>query len=311
MVRIRSSLFLAALFGLLHMASAQAQSPRTFVSAANGNDDNDCSRPTPCRTLGAAHNKTSADGEITVLDPGGYGGLTITKAISIINDGVGEASMLVSGGGNAITINAGAGDAVNIRGLTIQGIGFGGGNGIVFNSGRSLTVQNCVIRNLGTGSGILFIPTSPFSNLAVSNTLLADSSHGVRVTGQLSPVSVALSRVEVHNNSLAGLWVTGRRSQSGATSTNAIVVDSVFAGGSYGVMAEGANVVVMRSAISQNGSGVATRNSGIVRIGQSAVTGNQTGWELEFFGGPIQSYGDNYIDGNERNDSAPPAIAKK
>src|SRR5262245_10199242 len=84
---------------------AQAQLARTFVSAATGNDANACDRAAPCRTFAQAHASTLANGEITVLDPGGYGAVTITKTISIINDGVGEAGVLVSGGANGITIN--------------------------------------------------------------------------------------------------------------------------------------------------------------------------------------------------------------
>jgi hypothetical protein len=63
---------------------------RTYVSAASGNDANDCNRLMPCRTFQVAHNATLANGEITVLDPGGYGAATITKSISIVNDGVGR-----------------------------------------------------------------------------------------------------------------------------------------------------------------------------------------------------------------------------
>src|SRR5215468_12384489 len=92
-------------------APARAQLARTYVSAASGNDANDCNRLTPCRTFQAAHDKTSSMGEITVLDPGGYGAVTITKSVSIINDGVGEAGVLVSGGANGITIAASALDA--------------------------------------------------------------------------------------------------------------------------------------------------------------------------------------------------------
>src|SRR5262245_9235557 len=133
-------------------APAHAQLARTYVSAAAGND---CNRATPCKTFQRAHDTTLANGEITVLDPGGYGALIINRTISIINDGVGEAGVLVSGGATGITIAAGAADAVSLRGLTVKGIGFGGGDGIRFNSGKSLTVENCAIRNM-TGSGIIF-----------------------------------------------------------------------------------------------------------------------------------------------------------
>jgi hypothetical protein len=70
-----------------------------------------------------------------VLEPAGYGPVTITKSISIVNDGVGTAAIGVESG-NAITINAGANDSVHLRGLTIDGLGRAA-NGIQFNSGES------------------------------------------------------------------------------------------------------------------------------------------------------------------------------
>src|SRR5262249_35147531 len=105
MSRIVPSLLAAMLLlPTLHVAPAWAQSARTFVSAQIGGDTNDCLSPaTPCRTFQGAHNKTSDQGEITVLDSGGYGALTITKSISITSDGS-EASILVSGGSVGITI---------------------------------------------------------------------------------------------------------------------------------------------------------------------------------------------------------------
>ena len=95
-------------FGL-HAAPSQAQLSHTFVSAASGNDTSNCNISTPCRTFQGAHDKTNDQGEITVLDPGGYGGLIVNKSISIVNDGVGEASILVSGGGVGVTVNGNAG----------------------------------------------------------------------------------------------------------------------------------------------------------------------------------------------------------
>ena len=59
---------------------------------------NPCTFVAPCRSFQAGHDNTFPDGQITVLDPGTYGAVTITKSISIVNDGVGEASIPVSGG---------------------------------------------------------------------------------------------------------------------------------------------------------------------------------------------------------------------
>jgi hypothetical protein len=102
--------------------SAQAQATRTWVSGV-GDDANPCSRTAPCKTFAGAISKTAPGGEINCLDPGGFGAVTITKAITISCDGV-TAGVLVSGT-NAIVVNAGANDQITLRGLDIDGLGTG------------------------------------------------------------------------------------------------------------------------------------------------------------------------------------------
>jgi hypothetical protein len=53
---------------------------------------------------------------------------------SIVNDGDGSAGILVPNGGTGITINVGVNNAINLRGLIIEGAGFGL-LGIRFNTG--------------------------------------------------------------------------------------------------------------------------------------------------------------------------------
>jgi hypothetical protein len=299
-------------------SAAHAQLARTFVSAASGNDANNCDRPTPCRTFQAAHDKTLSAGEITVLDPGGYGAVLITKAISIINDGVGEAGVLVSGAHTGIFIVAGASDAVSLRGLTIKGIGFGGGNGIVFNGGKSLTVENCAIRNLdgdGFGFGIDFLGRGPAS-LAVSNTLIADNARSaiVILPDGASAFSAVLNRVEMYNNGDDALTVSGLFTNGG--SVNVTVTDSVAAGTKgtgFAVLTGTAptTLTVVRSVSANNVTGLSASNpAATLRIGQSTVTGNATSWSAKQ-GAVLRSYGDNNIDGNADGDPAPPTIAKR
>src|SRR5262249_16590795 len=149
-----------------------------------------------------------------VLDPGSYGAVTINRTISIINDGVGEAGMLISGGGVGITINGADTDKVSLRGLTIKGIGFGGGIGIVFNPGAFLSVKNRAIRNLtgtnGSGNGIIFQPNDGTTNLgltnnlAITNTILADNqASGVWIhpSGH-GTVNASLNHVESYHNGI-------------------------------------------------------------------------------------------------------------
>src|ERR1700681_4351769 len=92
------------LFPLIASAPASAQATRTWVSGV-GDDVNPCSRTAPCKTFPGAISKTAIGGEINCLDPGGFGGVTITKAITISCE-AGTAGVLVQGT-NAIVISAG------------------------------------------------------------------------------------------------------------------------------------------------------------------------------------------------------------
>src|SRR5437016_12596305 len=110
---------------------AHAQATRTWVSGV-GDDVNPCSRTAPCKTFAGAISKTATGGEINVLDPGGFGAVTITKSITISSEGF-EAGVLVSST-NGIIVSAGPSDAITLRGLDIEGLGTGL-DGIKFLSG--------------------------------------------------------------------------------------------------------------------------------------------------------------------------------
>src|ERR1043165_2011829 len=66
---------------------AFAQATRTWVSGV-GDDVNPCSRTAPCKTFAGAISKTATNGEISVLDPGGFGTINITKSITIDGQGM-------------------------------------------------------------------------------------------------------------------------------------------------------------------------------------------------------------------------------
>src|ERR1700716_921364 len=108
------------LMPLLASAPAHAQATRTWVSGV-GDDVNPCSRTAPCKTWAGAISRTAPGGEISTLDPGGFGALTITKAITIDGGGGIVASTLVAGG-NAIIVAAGVNDIVTLRNMRINGI---------------------------------------------------------------------------------------------------------------------------------------------------------------------------------------------
>src|SRR5258708_27127868 len=120
-----------------------AQASRTWVSGV-GDDANPCSRTAPCKTWAGAISKTAPGGEIDALDPGGFGAVTITKAITLDGGGGQVASTLVSGT-NGIVVQANAQtDVVIIRNLRINGLG-SGINALQFNSGKDLNREHSSI----------------------------------------------------------------------------------------------------------------------------------------------------------------------
>jgi len=300
--RIAPAMACAAALLALGGAPAHAQLARTFVSAAVGNDGANCDRPTPCRTFQHAHDQTLANGEITVLDPGGYGAVTINRTISIINDGVGEAGVLVSGGVTGITVNAADTDAVSLRGLTIKGIGFGGGTGIVFLKGKSLTVENCAIRNMSgtvTGNGISFVPSGSGS-LAVSKTIVTDNSaQGISIapTGS-GTVSAVFNGTEIYNSGGDGLAVNGLQSTGTIKATVADSVSAGNGGSGFSLLTNGSLMVVRSVSANNAAAGLASQGgqAAILRFGASTITGNFRGLVRANAG--LSSYGDNNVDGN-------------
>ena len=304
---------LAALGAFVLTAPAQALNNRSYVSAF-GSDNANCQQPpTACRTLQAAHDKTNPGGEIDILDPGGYGSLTITKAISIVNDGVGVAGLVPPVGGAGITINASASDAISLRGLTIDGLGRSGTNGIVFNSGGPLTIRDCVIRrNTGsgtTGHGLRFKPTGA-GKLAISDSVFeSNTSSGIHIdpTGS-GDVKAVLDHIEANSNS-DGVLVGSSGKTSGSVKVS--VSDSVAAFNStagFDVFSNTtipATITLMRSVAANNGIGLHVNGgSGSqlrIRVGESMVTDNGFGFLVPFLG-QVLSYGTNQIDGNGSGD---------
>src|SRR5262249_26380914 len=208
--------------------TVSAQPLRVFV-AAQGNDANLCTFAAPCRTFQKAHDTVAANGEIDVLDPAGYGAVTITKSISI--QGHGFSGISVSNGAVAITISAGANDVIHLNGVLIDGAGWQGNHGILFNTAKSLTVENSVFRSFG-GNGLAVYNTTP-AVLTVSNSYFADNfASGILLSPfNSASVKASIDRTVMSGNVIAGLNVLGQASTGGVSAT---VTDSVAANTSNG-----------------------------------------------------------------------------
>ncbi len=264
----------------LGTTTTYAQASRTWVSGV-GDDANPCSRTAPCKTFAGAISKTAVGGEIDALDPGGFGAVTITKGITIDGGGGQVASVLVSGT-NGIVVQANAStDVVILRNLRINGIGTGV-NGIQFNSGKALFVQNCEIFgftqngiNVTTAGGKVFVRNTDATNnagsgLAVQSTANTsvdiDRSHfDLNTFGVLAG---NFSTVTVSNSSASGNSQVGFIGSAGAGAAELNVVDSTASNNAgSGVQASsGATVSVTNVSLHNNpGGGFAIGGTGVIK----------------------------------------------
>jgi hypothetical protein len=288
---------------------ASAQATRTWVSGV-GDDVNPCSRTAPCKTFAGAISKTAAGGEINCLDSGGFGGVTITKSMAIVCEGV-EGGALVSGT-PGITVNAGANDVVFLRGLDIEGLGLTiqapGTFGIRFIAGAALHVQNTRIRGFkaaGSGNGINFNPSAGTPTLTVVDSYISGNNGGINVnpTGAAT-AKVVLNKVQTVNNSAFGIAFDGRggtgaidgsvwESQTSSNGSNGILSITAVSGGAV------VQVLVDHSTTSNNGTNGIQSNgaTSTVRVSNTVITGNATG-VTSVNGGALLSYKNNSVDGN-------------
>jgi hypothetical protein len=205
-----------AIFGgiltfLLQAVPANAQATRTWVSGV-GDDVNPCSRTAPCKTFAGAISKTAAGGEINCLDSGGFGGLTINKAMTVKCVGV-EAGVLVSGT-NGITVAAAATDTITLDGLDIEGLSPPGAsiNGVQINSAKEVYILNSRIHQFGQ-NGVLLQASNSGGRVIIHNTI-------------------------IHNTGVGGVNVTGPNNVATITNTQ------INAAGTFGIQANGAGTII-------------------------------------------------------------------
>jgi hypothetical protein len=296
----------------LFAPSASAQAPRTWVSGV-GDDANPCSRTAPCKTFAGAISKTVAGGEISVLDPGGYGALTITKAITIDGGGGQVASVLVQGT-NGIVIQAGANDSVTLRNLRFDGMssatGVAGTNAIQFLSGAALHVENCTIFNFAQNGININVSSGSTTSVFVTDTVVTRSVNGIaaRTTGSGS-VLVSMQRTTLAQNTSNGLKVDGG---GGAGALFASLSDSLVAGNGAGVSAvsgaANAQIDLTRVALVNNIqqgalSNASAGHSATVNFSFVTISGNGTGMS-SVGGGNLRSFSSNTNVGNQNSNGA-------
>jgi hypothetical protein len=299
------NLLAVLIFTCAFASLAQAQATRTWVSGV-GDDANPCSRTAPCKTFAGAISKTAACGEISVLDPGGFGAVTITKAITI--DGTGTLAGILAAGTTGVIINVGATtDVVTLRGISINGACTGVfGVRVIGNMPKAVNIEDCVISRF-TNNAIEYNTTAgTLGHLNVRNSVARDNTgDGVSVQ-----TSVGIVKATLINSSFIGS-ANGLRAKRGSRvhadrcNFSGNTGDGVFADGTGGTGVAD----VTNSLISNNtGAGIEANSGGVGRINNCDIFANG-GTGALVGAGEIDTWGNNRIFSNG-TDNCPGCTAK-
>jgi hypothetical protein len=273
---------------------AQAQATRTWVSGV-GDDVNPCSRTAPCKTFAGTISKTAAGGEISVLDPGGFGAVTITKAITI--NGTGTLASILSAGTNGIIVNAGVNDTVIIRDISINGAGTGV-NGIRFLAGKTLMVDHCWIYGVTTHG--IDVNKTASGNLKVIDTVIENCTQdGISIITTAGQINGTIDRTRIMN---CGNGLHAKNS-SRVIARNCVFSNNTTNGVFSDATAAFATIRVWESQISLNGAnGVQAGNAGGgasgAEIALNQINHNTANGVLVGTGGGVETFGNNSIRGN-------------
>jgi Right handed beta helix region len=298
---------------------------RTHVSAVIGDDANTatgCTPVAPCRTFQAAMGVTDVNGEVVVLDSGGYGEVVVNQSVSLIAPPGVFGGIAVFPNKSGVIIST-PGINVVLRGLTINGQG--GNDGItVVSKDNKVTVENCVISNLKQAG----IRVNGGTTLRVTNTIIRDNASigvvlqdGARATITRSTISGhggtgvvafalfdnATTSADIADSTLNGnnIGISGSSLIANAVIKISVRDSRVTHSASFGMVAESSkggavNLSASNNIVSNNGNGMGASNAGAkIWASGNTVSDNITGFKND--GGAFASDGNNAVRNNGTN----------
>jgi hypothetical protein len=279
---------------------AQAQATRTWVSGV-GDDANPCSRTAPCKTFAGAISKTAPGGEISVLDPGGFGTINITKAITL--NGTGTLAGILAANVNGVLVNAQAADTIILRDISINGANTTTGNGIRYIAGGSVMVDHCWIYGFkGTGANGRGIAVEKGSDghLKVLDTVIENvGDDGISINTTAGVVRATIDRTRVMNCGANGFHPRNfvravvRNSIFSHNTGNGVTVESSAGGFSVARLWE--NQISLNAGGVRAGVGSGTSTA---ELALNQINNNTTNGILVSSGGVIETFSNNSIRGN-------------
>jgi len=278
--------------------NVNAQATRTWVSGV-GDDVNPCSRTAPCKTWAGAVSKTAEGGEIDALDPGGFGGVTINKALTLEGTHGSGFGSILNASVTGVTINVTTGthvsDAVVIlRSLYIQGAsqapsGSATSRGVNYLKGARVFINDCHFENQTTSgitanltsAGALFVRDCDFENTNVAIT----------ATTTVAPLNVDVTNISVHGNTNGVIYNAG---------ASGMVTESYFSriigGIAISAAASGSTVNVTHCHLRSNDTAINGATGSTVRISENEMFDNNAA--LAGNGNSFHSANNNLQSGN-------------
>lgn len=207
---------------------------------------------------------------------------------------------------------------MTLRGLNVDGLG-SASNGIVFNSGASLTIVNCVTRHFThisgntTGYGVQIQPTSGSMSFLISNLITSDNGlYGIGFVprgGGTTSARGVIDHVIASNNTIGilidPLFVTG--------GTDTVAISNAIASNNSSVGIDIDNgtgptvtVSVDSSNMSGNTTGIVGNDVTTVLLGRSVITSNTLDGVVNgSASNAFYTYGDNRINTNGTDVTSP------
>jgi hypothetical protein len=301
---IRTTIIIAtalACVAVLPAAPALAQRARVFV-ASYGSDSNPCTFGSPCKTFQQAVGVVADGGEVTAIDSAGFGPVIISQSVTITSPPGVEAGIVAASGAPAITINSGDGAAIQLRGLTLDGVA-GGTNGIFFGGGSArVEIIDCLIHHF-SNDGILLAPNSGANmpdTVVISNTVASDNgAFGIEIDPQSGFIQRgAIDHVSTGGNGLSGISLNGTNTSQ---FVDFAISNSVSDGNNgNGILVQGNGNVkaeIRDSTLSNNLNTGLTTSNARVGIYANSIVLNQIGFSIAN-SGFIFSFGNNDIENN-------------
>jgi hypothetical protein len=239
------------------------------------------------------------------LDSGGFGAVTITKAITI--DGDSNLAGILAAGTTGVIINITAtsgSNFVQLRNLSLNGAGTGVNGVRILSSvaNSTVSIERCVIFGFraGAGRGISDERTVA-GNLFVQDTLIKNNSgSGVVVIGASGTGTATLDNVQAVGNGSSGFVSSG--AAKSLLARNCVAYKNTGAGF---VAENSAKMDVINSLSDFNAQGIEADTSSEVRVSRTTVTRN-TANGLTLGGGTLLSYGTNEVSANAGNETFTP-----